>query len=192
MKRTSAGFSATGSGSTECPFCHVSLVRIRSKQPNTYDDWFLKCPYNIYVRILDIGGLNVYPAVGLNDVFWVQGDPTTCGYIHPEVPSVKLEAQEQRVKAKEASCACCYELKLEVQELKQSVDRVVAEFCKLKAKLAELKGSWADGRSKAWAKANSDRLFSFSGHWKCLDWCCGRLYVEVIPKPKAVPELLLS
>jgi hypothetical protein len=31
MKLTSAGLSATGSGSSECPFCHVLLVWIQSK-----------------------------------------------------------------------------------------------------------------------------------------------------------------
>jgi hypothetical protein len=57
----------------------------------------------------------------------VQGDPITCGYI-----------QEQRLKAKkEASGECCSEMKEELQELKQTVDSVVAELWQLKMKFAE-------------------------------------------------------
>ena len=55
------GSSTTGSGRRECPYCHVPLVRIQSKQPATKDEWFVKCPYNIKVkvRILDIVDLTV-------------------------------------------------------------------------------------------------------------------------------------
>ena len=52
--------------------------------------------------------------------------------------NVKLEAQEHRLKAKkEASGDCCSELKAELQELKQTLDSVVAELWKLKVKPAE-------------------------------------------------------
>ena len=68
----------------------------------------------------------------------MQGDPTTCDYIRLEVENVKLEAQERRPKAKkEASCDCCSELKAELQELKQTLDSVVAELWKVKVKHAE-------------------------------------------------------
>ena len=51
---------------------------------------------------------------------------------------MKLEAQEHRLKAKkEASGDCCSELKTELQELKQTLDSVVAELWKLKVKPAE-------------------------------------------------------
>ena len=51
---------------------------------------------------------------------------------------MKLEAQEHRPKAKkEASGDCCSELKAELQELKQTLDSVVAELWKLKVKPAE-------------------------------------------------------
>jgi hypothetical protein len=51
---------------------------------------------------------------------------------------VKFEAQEHQLKAtKEASCDCCSELKLEFEELKQTLDSVVSELCSLKVKLAE-------------------------------------------------------
>jgi len=68
----------------------------------------------------------------------MQGDSTTCGYIRPEIPVVKFEAQEQQLKAtKEASCDYCSELKLEFEELKQTLDSVVSELCRLKVKHAE-------------------------------------------------------
>ena len=54
MKATSSGPSSTASGTRECPFCHVALVRIQSKQPATKGEWYLKCPYNIKVMIFDI------------------------------------------------------------------------------------------------------------------------------------------
>ena len=50
---------------------------------------------------------------------------------------MKLEAQEYQLKAKEASGDCCSELKTELQELKQTLDSVVAELWKLKVKPAE-------------------------------------------------------
>ena len=51
---------------------------------------------------------------------------------------MKLEAQEHRLKAKkEASGDCCSELKEELQELKQTLDNVVAELWKVKVKPAE-------------------------------------------------------
>jgi hypothetical protein len=57
MKAPSTGSSTMASGKMECPFCHVPLVRILSKQPTTKDEWFLRCPYNIKVQILDIAKL---------------------------------------------------------------------------------------------------------------------------------------
>ena len=51
---------------------------------------------------------------------------------------MKLEAKEHRLKAKnEASGDCCSELKAELQELKQTLDSVVAELWKLELKSAE-------------------------------------------------------
>jgi hypothetical protein len=49
MKQTfagSPGSRASGSGSIQCPFCHVPLVRIQSKQRGSKGQWFFKCPYN--------------------------------------------------------------------------------------------------------------------------------------------------
>jgi hypothetical protein len=68
----------------------------------------------------------------------VQGDPTTYGYIRPEVQYVKVEAQEHRLKAKkEASGDCCSKLKAGLQELKQTLDSVLAKLWRLKVKPAE-------------------------------------------------------
>ena len=81
----------------------------------TLGKWYIKCLYNIKVRILHIGDLTVSLATALIDAFWVQGDPTTYGYILPEVQNVKLEAQEHRLKAKkEASGDYCSDLKAEL------------------------------------------------------------------------------
>ena len=54
MKATSSGLSSTASGRRECPFFHVALVRIQSKQLATKGEWYLKCPYNIKVMIFYI------------------------------------------------------------------------------------------------------------------------------------------
>jgi len=54
MKATSSGSSSTTNGRRACPFCHVALVRIQSKQPVKKGERYLKCPYNIKVMIFDI------------------------------------------------------------------------------------------------------------------------------------------
>ena len=73
MKVASTGSSVTASGRMECPFCHVPLVRIQSKQPLTKDQWFLKCPYNIKVQILDIVDLTVSLVATLIVAFLCEG-----------------------------------------------------------------------------------------------------------------------
>jgi hypothetical protein len=47
-----ASSSPTGWGQNQggvCPFCRVQLVRIRSKQRETYGQMFVKCPYSVKV-----------------------------------------------------------------------------------------------------------------------------------------------
>jgi hypothetical protein len=46
------GLSASSASAKkgECPFCFVPLIRIRSKQENTKDIWFVKCLYNVKVQ----------------------------------------------------------------------------------------------------------------------------------------------
>ncbi|KAF8683515.1 hypothetical protein HU200_044428 [Digitaria exilis] len=105
MKATSAGSSCSG----ECPKCHVgSLVRIQSKQKNTYGQWFVKCSNNIW------------------------GDPTTCSYIRPVVPNVKSEAQEHGLEAELSGRGCCSEMKAELKLLNQRINSVVTEVWNLK------------------------------------------------------------
>ena len=73
MKVPSTGSSTTASGRRECRYCHVPLVRIQSKQSTTKDQWFLTCPYNIKVRILDIVDLTVSLYATLIDAFLCVG-----------------------------------------------------------------------------------------------------------------------
>ena len=37
-----------------CPNCHVPLIRIQIKQPNSLNEWFVKCPNNEKVRICSV------------------------------------------------------------------------------------------------------------------------------------------
>ena len=73
-------------------------------------------------------------------LFCVQGDHTTCGFICSELQIEALEAKECRLQTgKETSADCYAELKEELQELKQTVDSVVADLWKLKVQPAEPK-----------------------------------------------------
>jgi hypothetical protein len=61
--RTAGAASSSGTrrGVTQelCPFCRVKLVRIRSKQPETYGKMFLKCPYSVKVSevVFNLGSI---------------------------------------------------------------------------------------------------------------------------------------
>ena len=73
-------------------------------------------------------------------LFCVQVDHTTCGFICSELQIEALEAKERRLQTgKETSADCYAELKEELQELKQTVDSVVADLWKLKVQPAESK-----------------------------------------------------
>ena len=72
--------------------------------------------------------------------FCVQGDHTTCDINWSELQIEALEAQEHRLQiGKETSADCYAVLKEELQELKQTVDSVVADLWKLKVQPAEPK-----------------------------------------------------
>ena len=72
--------------------------------------------------------------------FCVQGNHTTCGFICSKLHIEGLEARERRWQTgKETSADCYAELKEELQELKQTVDSVVADLWKLKVQPAEAK-----------------------------------------------------
>ena len=61
--------------------------------------------------------------------FCVQDDHTTYGFICSEMQIEALEAKERRLQiGKETSADCYAELKEELQELKQTVDSVVADL----------------------------------------------------------------
>ena len=53
MRGASTASSTSGSRG-ECPFCFVPLIYIQSKQEDTKDQWFVKFPYNVKVKFLDI------------------------------------------------------------------------------------------------------------------------------------------
>jgi len=65
MKGTTTVMSSTVSVSRmkeqsdllDCPYCFIPLVRIKSKQPLTKDQTFIKCPYSVKVKIICIGSL---------------------------------------------------------------------------------------------------------------------------------------
>ena len=70
----------------------------------------------------------------------MQGDDTTYGFICSELQIEALEAKERWLQTgKETSADCYAELKEELQELKQTMDSVVADLWKLKVQPAEPK-----------------------------------------------------
>lgn len=72
--------------------------------------------------------------------YCVQGDPTTCGFIRPELEYEAPEAKQRRLQiAMEGSVACYAELKKELQELKQIVDSIVVDLWKLNVQPAKPK-----------------------------------------------------
>lgn len=120
MRAGSSASSGTASRG-ECPFCFVPLSRIRSKQEDTKDQWFLKCPYN------------------------VKGDPTTCGFIHSEVEYEAAKAHGRRVQMRDVGCLSLVSgeayagLKEELDEIHQIVDSLVCDVLALKVQLGEPK-----------------------------------------------------
>jgi hypothetical protein len=69
-------------------------------------------------------------SAGLIEIFELQGDPTTCGYIRPDVSNVKPEEHGQE--AEPSARGCCSEMKDELKLLKQRIDSVVTEVWNLK------------------------------------------------------------
>jgi hypothetical protein len=69
-------------------------------------------------------------------VLCIQGDNTTCGFIRNEKECESLEAAERQLEeGKSASSDCYTELKVELEEVKQTLASVVTELWKLKALL---------------------------------------------------------
>jgi len=78
-------------------------------------------------------------------ISFMQGDPTTCGYIRPEA---QVAVHHGVLKTMEASVESSVEMKEELQELKQIVESVVLDLWKLKkVKTGEVK---PEGETKNW------------------------------------------
>lgn len=61
----------------------------------------------------------------------MQGDPTTCDNIHPEVEYEALEGRWAKLQGY-PSINCCAQIKKELEDVKQRLDSVVAEVWKQK------------------------------------------------------------
>lgn len=88
IKLAASASSAAGSpsplehhtGLLDCPYCFVPLIRIKSKQPDTKDQYYIKCPFNVKVNF-------ICSPISLSRIllqFCTQGDPTACEFIRSE------------------------------------------------------------------------------------------------------------
>ncbi|CAO2184802.1 unnamed protein product [Urochloa humidicola] len=120
----------------ECPHCCVRVVKIKSKQRETYGQLFFKCPNNI------------------------KGDSTTCGFIRSEE---EYEAFVRAVEEREEGLKhlqhnldgadCLDEMKHELGEMKhqlgemrQLVDMAVGDVWTLKMQMCDLKQNTCEGK----------------------------------------------
>ncbi|CAL5073322.1 unnamed protein product [Urochloa decumbens] len=126
----------------ECPNCCVRVVKIKSKQRETYDQVFFKCPNNI------------------------RGDSTTCGFIRSEKEYEAfvrgIEEREQGLKHQlynlevldEAECLGemnemkhqLGEMKHQLGEMRQLVDRALGEVWTMKMQICELQQKTCEGK----------------------------------------------
>ncbi|CAO2038332.1 unnamed protein product [Urochloa humidicola] len=130
----SAGGSSSGSMASgnrgnqlqlvDCPKCGVPVVKIRSKQRETYRQVFFKCPNNI------------------------REDPRTCGFIRSEQQYESYVCGLEKKAIVEGQCFGdgndvvrwqCVELMQETGMLKQQIDFALAEIGNLKMQISELK-----------------------------------------------------
>ncbi|CAL5080690.1 unnamed protein product [Urochloa decumbens] len=126
-----AGCSSTTSGSggkhlrlVECPKCGVPVVKIRSKQKETYEELFSKCLNNI------------------------KGDPRTCGFIRSEEEYESYLRGLERKEVDEAQCFGdghdvlrwqCLELRQDLGIVKQQLGVPVLEISNIQKEISELK-----------------------------------------------------
>ncbi|CAO2141812.1 unnamed protein product [Urochloa humidicola] len=134
--RTASTSTASASGGkqlplVDCPKCGITMIKIYSKQKETYGELFFKCPNNI------------------------KEDSRTCGFIRSEEQYVSYVRGLERKDEDEVQHFGdgydvlrwqCFELKQEVgmvkQEvgmMKQQVDMAAVEICNLKMQICELK-----------------------------------------------------
>ncbi|CAN6272415.1 unnamed protein product [Urochloa humidicola] len=116
----------------ECPHCCVRVVKIKSKQRETYDQVFFKCPNNI------------------------KGDQTTCGFIRSEAEYEAyvcgIEECQEGLKhhlynlevLDEADCLG--EMKHQLGEMRQLVDRALGDVWSMKMQICELKQQMCEGK----------------------------------------------
>ncbi|CAO2038641.1 unnamed protein product [Urochloa humidicola] len=123
--------SSTASGSRgnqlrfiDCPSCGVPVVKIRSKQKETYGQFFFKCPNNI------------------------KGDPSTCGFIRSEqqyefyVRGLERNQNDELEWAGDGNEVLrwqCAELMQATGMLKQQVDMALTEIRSLKNEISAMK-----------------------------------------------------
>ncbi|CAN6172315.1 unnamed protein product [Urochloa humidicola] len=140
------GSSSTGSGSQprliDCPKCHVRVVKIRSKQKETFNQVFYKCPNNI------------------------REDPSTCGFIRSEAQyesyvrgldgkqEHNLEAVDEAQWFGDAISELTHqymELKQEMGEVKQQLSSALCEIWNMKMQRSEVK----EEKKEAFGMTNS-------------------------------------
>jgi hypothetical protein len=115
----------------------------------------------------------------------MQGDPSTCGYIHSELQFEALEAKKVVQAGKDEADHCCTQLKAELVEVKQTLDSVVAELWKLRMQRVEhtpeqKPEKTLEQKPEFDARKLCARFISFSA---CVcrspDWCSFSSNVEV-------------
>ncbi|CAL4955249.1 unnamed protein product [Urochloa decumbens] len=108
----------------ECPKCGVPVVKIRSKQKETYGELFFKCPNNI------------------------KGDSRTCGFIRSEEEYESYLHSLERKEVDEVQCFGdghevlrwqCLELRQDLGMMKQQLDVAVLEISNIQKEISELK-----------------------------------------------------
>ncbi|KAG2577797.1 hypothetical protein PVAP13_6NG172300 [Panicum virgatum] len=133
----------------DCPNCKCRLICIRSKQPETFNQLFFKCPNNGLVTL--------------------QGDPNTCGWIRSERQyEAYLRMMDERreklkqhygeiedlAEARSTDLVCDLkeqfgQLKNQHEELKVQVDQALADIWDLKMHICEVKQQLYEGK-KMW------------------------------------------
>ncbi|CAN6351552.1 unnamed protein product [Urochloa humidicola] len=109
----------------ECPQCCVRLIKIKSKQRETYGQVFFKCPNNI------------------------KGDLTTCGFIRSEKEYEAyicgIEERQEGLKRQLYNLEVLDEadslgeMKYQLSEMRQLVDKALGEVLSMKMEICELK-----------------------------------------------------
>ena len=133
-----SGSSSTASGDSrlgnqprlvECPECAIREIRIRSKQPTTYDQVFYKCPNNMRVRI----ACTLLPiwVVGLMLGFWFgQGYPSTVDSLGQKsnTRGMWVGWMQCKLTAMVSAMQRVSELKKHAGDMQQQIERALGEI----------------------------------------------------------------